>query len=571
MLDTERGDLEMLNLKKYIKEEIKKIGIDLGSIEVVRPPKEEMGDFAIPCFAIDMNGIKSPNEKAEIIKSKLIINNDIIADINVVGPYLNFTINRDFLAKETLCEIIKRNVKYGSNGKGNGKELLIEHTSINPNASPHIGRTRNSIIGDFLARLYKFSGYNVERNYFINDIGKQISMLLVGVEKLGNINSILFKDMLNLYIEINEISKTDKTVENQVFYYLNQLENGNEEIRDKFKKITDICVAGQQEIFKKLDIKWDRFTHESDFVFENKTSQILTNLKEKGKLNEDENGRLYVNLEGYNIPTKSPVLVLTREDKTSLYPLRDLAYTISKIERNQYNNIIVLGEDQEVYMQQISATLDILGYKSPKLVSYDFVLLNGDKMATREGKVVLLEDFIEKAKEKIVLTLKKKNTYLSDEEIADLAASCIKYNMLNVNRKRTVNFNLETATDFQGNSAIYLLYNYARINSILEKANYSSYDENLYKFKEDLEYSLINSLYDFPEVIDNSFTTQESVVVTNYLYDVSQKFSRYYNNIPILTEEDELIRKSRLALLNSTKIVLLNGMKILGINPIKRL
>lgn len=561
----------MLNLKKYIKEEIEKAGIKLDSIDVVRPPKEEMGDFAIPCFTINIDEAKNPHEKAKAISEKLNMNEDIISDVKVIGPYLNFTINRDFLAKETLEAISSEESNYGSNKIGNGKELLIEHTSINPNASPHIGRSRNSIIGDFLVRLYKFEGYNVESNYFINDIGKQISMLLVGVEKLGNIETITFSDMLKLYIEINDISKTDKEVEEKIFYYLHELENGNEEVRDKFKKITDICVEGQQEIFKKMDIKWDRFTHESDFVFENKTTEILEQLKEKGKLHEDENGRLYVDLSGYDIPTKSPVLVLTREDKTSLYPLRDIAYTISKLERNKDNNVIVLGEDQEVYMQQIAATLDILGFTAPKLVSYDFVLLNGDKMATREGKVVLLEEFIEKAKEKLAMTFKEKGTNLSDDEIADLAASCIKYNMLNVNRKRTVNFNLESATDFQGNSAIYLLYNYARINSILEKANYCGFDEEVYKFKEDLEYSLINSLYDFPEVVDNSYNTQESVIITNYLYDVAQKFSRYYKNISVLNEEDELVRQSRLALLNSTKTVLSNGMKILGINPVKKL
>ncbi len=561
----------MLNLKKYIKEEIEKVGIKLDSIDVVRPPKEEMGDFAIPCFTINIDEAKNPHEKAKAISEKLNMNEDIISDVKVIGPYLNFTINRDFLAKETLEAISSEESNYGSNKIGNGKELLIEHTSINPNASPHIGRSRNSIIGDFLVRLYKFEGYNVESNYFINDIGKQISMLLVGVEKLGNIETITFSDMLKLYIEINDISKTDKEVEEKIFYYLHELENGNEEVRDKFKKITDICVEGQQEIFKKMDIKWDRFTHESDFVFENKTTEILEQLKEKGKLHEDENGRLYVDLSGYDIPTKSPVLVLTREDKTSLYPLRDIAYTISKLERNKDNNVIVLGEDQEVYMQQIAATLDIIGFTAPKLVSYDFVLLNGDKMATREGKVVLLEEFIEKAKEKLAMTFKEKGTNLSDDEIADLAASCIKYNMLNVNRKRTVNFNLESATDFQGNSAIYLLYNYARINSILEKANYCGFDEEVYKFKEDLEYSLINSLYDFPEVVDNSYNTQESVIITNYLYDVAQKFSRYYKNISVLNEEDELVRQSRLALLNSTKTVLSNGMKILGINPVKKL
>ncbi len=561
----------MLNFKDYIRKEIEKVGFSLDGIEIVRPPKENMGDFAVPCFTIDIEGVKNPNEKAKIIKEKLELNPDVIEEVKVIGPYLNFVINREFLAKETLETIAKEKEKYGSSGIGEGKELLIEHTSINPNASPHIGRSRNSIIGDFLVRLYKFEGFDIETHYFINDIGKQISMLLVGVEKLGDIDTITFDEMLKLYIEINEISKTDKEVEKKIFYYLHELENGNQEVRDKFRKITDICVKGQQDIFKKLDIKWDVFTHESDFVFENRTNEILEEFRKKGKLKEDENGRLYLDLSGYDIPTKNPVLVLTREDKTSLYPLRDIAYTISKIERNEENNIIVLGEDQEVYMQQITAAMDILGYKAPKLVSYSFVLLNGDKMATREGKVVLLEEFIEKAKQKLAKVFKEKGSNLTDEEIADIAASCIKYNMLNVNRKRSVNFNLDSATDFQGNSAVYLLYNYARIVSILEKANYFDFDEDAFKFKEELEISLINSLYDFPSAVETTYNTQESVIIANQLYEIAQKFSRYYQKVAILSEDDDDTRRARLQLLSSTKTVLENGMRILGINPVKKI
>ena len=561
----------MLNFKDYIRKEIEKVGFSLDGIEIVRPPKENMGDFAVPCFTIDIEGVKNPNEKAKIIKEKLELNPDVIEEVKVIGPYLNFVINREFLAKETLETIAKEKEKYGSSGIGEGKELLIEHTSINPNASPHIGRSRNSIIGDFLVRLYKFEGFDIETHYFINDIGKQISMLLVGVEKLGDIDTITFDEMLKLYIEINEISKTDKEVEKKIFYYLHELENGNQEVRDKFRKITDICVKGQQDIFKKLDIKWDVFTHESDFVFENRTNEILEEFRKKGKLKEDENGRLYLDLSGYDIPTKNPVLVLTREDKTSLYPLRDIAYTISKIERNEENNIIVLGEDQEVYMQQITAAMDILGYKAPKLVSYSFVLLNGDKMATREGKVVLLEEFIEKAKQKLAKVFKEKGSNLTDEEIVDIAASCIKYNMLNVNRKRSVNFNLDSATDFQGNSAVYLLYNYARIVSILEKANYFDFDEDAFKFKEELEISLINSLYDFPSAVETTYNTQESVIIANQLYEIAQKFSRYYQKVAILSEDDDDTRRARLQLLSSTKTVLENGMRILGINPVKKI
>lgn len=559
----------VINFKKYIKDQINKKGFDIENVEIVTPPNEEMGDFALPCFTIKINDLKNPNEKSNYLKEHVSFDKNIISDVKVVGPYLNFYVNREFITSETLKEI-QTNEKYGSNHTGEGKKLLIEHTSINPNASPHIGRTRNSIIGDFLVRLYKFEGYEVERNYFVNDIGKQIAMLLVGVEKLGNIDNITFKDMLKLYIDINELVKTDKSVEDQVFKYLYELESGNEEVREKFKRITDICIKGQQEIFNKMDIKWDVFKSESDYVFEKRTTEILNELKEKGKLKEDENGRYYVDLSGYNVPTKSPVLVLTREDKTSLYPLRDIAYTIDKVQRNPENNIVVLGEDQEVYMKQIAATLDILGYKAPNLVSYDFVLLNGDKMATREGKVVLLEDFIEKAKEKIASVFEEKGSTVSDELVADLAASCIKYNMLNVSRKKIVNFNLESATDFQGNSAIYLLYNYVRINSILEKANYTFDENQAYELKESLENSLINSLYEFPEVINTSLNTQESIIITTYLQNVAQKFARYYEQVSILSEDDEIVRKSRLALLNATRRVLANGMSVLGINPVKK-
>ena len=561
----------MLDFKKYIKEKIISEGINIENIEIVKPPKENMGDFALPCFLVKIDGLNNPHDKANYLKDKIKFDSNIISSVCVVGPYLNFIVNREKLAQETLNAIKDEGEKYGSSYIGNGKKLLIEHTSINPNASPHIGRSRNSIIGDFLVRLYKFEGYDVETHYFINDIGKQISMLLVGIEQLGDINNVSFNDMLKLYIDINELSKNDKNIENKVFYYLRELENGNEYVRDQFRTITDLCVQGQQNIFKKMNIKWDIFTHESDFVFDNITNQILESLKVSGKLHEDENGRLYVDLSGYNIPTKNPVLVLTREDKTSLYPLRDIAYTISKIERNNENNLIVLGEDQEVYMQQISAVLDILGYSAPKLVSYSFVLLNGDKMATREGKVVLLEEFIEKAKEKIVSSYKEKGVNLTDDELVDLAASCIKYNMLNVNRKRTVNFNLEDATNFQGNSAIYLLYNYVRINSILDKANMYQYDLDIFKFKDDLEYSLISSLYEFPEIITNARESHEAVVITNYLRNVAQKFSKYYENISILSENEEEVLASRLTLLRCTKTVLENGMKTLGINPVKKL
>lgn len=558
-----------MNYKEYILNIIKKLGIDTNEVEVEVPPKEEMGDYSLPCFKIKIDNLNSPNEKANYLLNNLEYDKNIISNISVLGPYLNFKVNTDNLGKEVIKEILSSKEKYGSTLEGINKSLLIEHTSINPNASPHIGRSRNSIIGDFLARLYTFNGYNVTREYFINDIGKQISLLLVGVKKGADLNKVTFNDMLKLYIDINEEAKTNPQLEKEVFHYLNLLENGDEIVREEFKKITDLCVEGQKKIFDKMDIHWDNFKHESDFVFENTTNQILSKLKEKNRLKEDENGRLYLDLEGYNIPTKAPVLVLTREDKTSLYPLRDIAYTIYKMEKNKDVNLIVLGEDQKVYMEEISAALDILGYKSPKLISYSFVLLNGDKMATREGKVVLLEDFIEEAKKKLNASFKSRGTTYSEENLLSLASSCIKYSMLNINRGKNINFNLEDATNFTGNSAIYILYNYARINSILNKSTFELNDNIV--LDNALEKLIIKKLYDFKDIVKETVKTSESVIITKYLNDLCSLFSRYYEEVSILKEENITIKNSRLLLLNSIKIVIENSCTILGIKTIEKL
>ena len=559
-----------MNYKDYLTNLISGLGIEKELIEISVPPKEGMGDYCLPCFKIKVDNLNNPNEKANYILEHLTFDNNIIIDAFVVGPYLNFNINKESLGKIVLEKIKNLSDKYGSTNEGIGKSLLIEHTSINPNASPHIGRSRNSIIGDFLVHLYKFNGYEIDREYFVNDIGKQIAMLLIAVKKYSDINRVTFDEMLSLYIKINDEAKEDENIEKEVFKYLNELENGNDIVRNEFKSITDICVEGQKKIFDKMDIHWDTFTHESDFVFGHITKTILDKIAEKGRLKEDENGRLYVDLTGYNIPTKTPVLILTREDKTSLYPLRDIAYTMYKMNKNKDVNLIVLGEDQKVYMEQISAVMDILGYDSPKLISYSFVLLNGDKMATREGKVVLLEDFINATIDKLKNSFSERGTELTNDEYLSLASSCIKYNMLNINRGKNINFNLDDATNFTGNSAIYILYNYVRIKSILNKCDLNKkYDNIILKTK--TEEQIIKKLYDFEDTVKETVKTNESVIITKYLNDLCGLFSKYYEETSILKEENSDLKNSRLLLLDSVRIVIENGTNILGIKTVEKL
>ena len=555
-------------MKNYIiKKILEIINISEEKIKIEIPPKDDMGDYSIQCANLKNEEYSNPIEIANMIKDRFNDEDNNFSDIKIMGPYVNFYLNYDNFSSKIINEI-ELNNNYGSLNQGNNESLLIEHTSINPNAEPHIGRCRNSFIGDFMSNLYAFTGYKVEKNYFINDIGKKIALLIIGIENYG-LKDDSFSSILDTYVKINNAAKEDESIQQKALDYLKEVENGNNEMINKFKEITDKCVKGQLKIFDELNIHFDVFTHESNFVYNKYLEDILNRLDKTGRLHEDELGRLYVDLSGYDIPTKEPVLVLTRSNKTSLYPMRDIAYTIQKIRLNSKNNFIVLGEDQEVYMKQISAVLDILGYNAPKLICYSYVLLDGDKMSTSDGTVVLVTDFMKAVREKLIKEFEARNSEISEEKLNVIVNACIKFTMLNVSKNKIVNFNLESATSFNGESGIYILYSLARINSILKNNNIELVDE--IKFNNDIEHKIIKELSLFPEVIDSLLKSNEPAHLTKYVFNIAGLFSKLYEQVNISNEPDIVLKSSRIRLLQSISKVLSNALKILGIETIEKL
>lgn len=555
-------------MKNYITKKILEImNVKEENIKIEIPPKDEMGDYSIQCSNLRNEEYSNPIEIANLIKDKFTDDENNFSDIKVMGPYINFYLDYDKFSSKLINEI-ESNDNYGSLNQGNGESLLIEHTSINPNAEPHIGRCRNSLIGDFMSNLYSFTGYEVERHYFINDIGKKIALLVIGIEKYG-LKDDSFSSILDTYVKISNAAKGDESIDQKAFDYLKEVEDGNNEMISRFKEITDKCVDGQLKIFDKLNIHFDVFTHESDFVYNNYLEDILNKLDKTGRLHEDELGRLYVDLSGYDIPTKEPVLVLTRSNKTSLYPMRDIAYTIHKIELNSKNNFIVLGEDQEVYMKQISAVLDILGYKAPELICYSYVLLDGDKMSTSAGTVVLVTDFMKAVRETLIKEFEERNSEISEDKLNVLVNACIKFTMLNVSKNKIVNFNLENATSFTGESGMYILYSIVRINSILKNNNIKLTNE--IKLNNDIEKKIVKELSLFPEVIDSLLKSNEPAHLTKYIFNVAGLFSKLYEQVNITNESDIILKSSRIRLLQCVSKALTNALKILGIETIEKL
>ena len=555
-------------MKEYIINKITKIfNVKEEQIKIEIPSKSSMGDYSIQCANLRNEKYKNPIEIANMIKEKFEDTDFNFSSIKVVGPYINFYINYDKYSKQ-IIEEIESNKNYGSLNQGNNNSLLIEHTSINPNAEPHIGRCRNSLIGDFMSNLYEFTGYKVERHYFINDIGKKIALLVIGIETYG-LKDDTFSSILDAYVKISNLAKEDESIDKKAFDYLKLVESGNKEMVQKFKKITDKCVKGQLAIFDTLNIHFDVFTHESDFVYDNYLEEILSKLEKTGKLHTDALGRKYVDLTGYDIPTREPVLVLTRSNGTSLYPIRDIAYSIHKVELNNKNNFVVLGEDQETYMKQISAVLDILGYKAPKLICYSYVLLNGGKMSTSGGTVVLVTDFMKNVKETLLDEFKKRNNEISEEKLNILVNACIKFTMLNVSKNKIVNFNLENATSFTGESGMYILYSIVRMKSILKNNNIKLSDK--IKFNNEIENRIIKELSLFPEQINEILESNEPTHLTKYIFNLTQLFSKFYEEVNISNEEDIVLKSSRIRLLKCLINVLTKSLKILGIEIIDKI
>ncbi|WP_105615638.1 arginine--tRNA ligase [Vallitalea okinawensis] len=544
------------------------LNVSKEQILFTTPPSSELGDLALPCFTFAKSLRKSPILISEDIQEFLVTQDyDFISHIETKQGYVNIYFNKTYITQHTIEAIQDKKDFYGSNQLGIGKEALIEHTSINPNASPHIGRARNALIGDVISRLLKFEGFSVDTQYFVNDIGKQIAMLVYAASDL---ESIEFKDLLKLYVDINNTIKENPELENEIFDLLSRFESGEELIVKAFKKIVDVCIEGQTGLLSELGIHYDTFKYESDYIFSHRLLDILEAFKQTPYLEEDESGRYVLNLSKYELPMKAPYLVLTRKDKTSLYVLRDIAYTIDKIKQNPHHNFILLGEDQKLYFKQLSAALDILGYPSPKAIHYSFVLLKEGKMATREGKVVLLEDFMKEAVVKVETYVTESNHTIADKKtIKAIAYGAVKYAILKVDNDRNVTFNWDHALSFEGDSGPYIQYSYARIQSILKKVPTIESDRVDYSLLDSLEeYELVKHLNQMSEIIKKSLEEKSPHLLAQYAYQTAKKFSSFYHHCPIMTADSEKLKHSRLALIQCVAQVIKNTLSILGIDVV---
>lgn len=549
-------------------------GISRQDLVFAPPPKVGMADIALRTFEAAKRLGTPPPQLAKEIAERVAFGPEVHG-VSLAGPYVNFKLNRNIFGRTIVQNILREGPQFGSNRSGEGKRALIEHTSINPNASPHVGRARNAMIGDSLVRLLRFERYNVEVHYYVNDIGRQIALLVLACE---HPEAMTFEDMLRVYAEANARAERDTSFAELGFELLAKIEQGDPETKKKFYAITELCLRGQLAVLGRLGITYDRFDRESDFVKDPRLEQILDALRAKGALFTDDEQRLSVDLSKIgHAHDEGRYLALMRSNGSSMYVYRDIAYTLDKMEKGADLNLIVLGEDHRLYMQQIALILAAAGKRSPEPLYYSYILLKEGKMSTRQGKVVLLSDFLDEAAARAAEKVEEQCKDLPPDErkaIADhVAVAAIRFAILRVGPNKNVIFDWDTSMSFTGDTGPYVQYSCARISSILRKINLTLPQEPPADFpiETDSEWALLSKLATFPETVASA-TAQRSVApVAQFALETARLFTTFYHECPVRDAPTDAQRIARAMICYVTRTTLRNALGLLGITALERM
>ncbi len=508
---------------------------------------------------------KNPAEIAKEIVSR-IGKGEYIDRAVAAGPYVNFYANERYLA-ESLGDVLKKG-RTGVLLPPKGTRVILEHTSANPTGPLHVGRGRNPVIGDTMARVMRSAGYDVQVQYYVDDMGKQEATIVWGYDHLDRIKpgvpEIEKPDhaVVEVYRAATDARKNDPAVEKEVSGILTRYEHMDPAVSEKFKRMVNLCLEGQKMTLARMNVFYDLFVWESSFVENGSVNEVVEKLA-RTPYAERKDGALALNLSSFGMDKE---FVLTRADGTSLYTTRDIAYHLWKLS-NCDEAVNVLGEDQKLAMQRLEATLKILGEKKvPRIVFYSFVSLPEGRMSTRKGVVVNLDDLLDEAVARAYVEVDKRRHDLSEDKkrkIADLVGiGAVRFDIVRVAPEKSITFRWEQALDFEKQGAPFIQYAHARACSILEKARPGSYDAGALKEKE--EAALIKKMAMLPYVVDVASRDLKPHLLAGYARELAETFNQFYRYVPVLNAEPEL-REARLALVEASRVTLANALDLLGI------
>ncbi len=563
------GDFLFLELKKQVESILNDAVVSLGyEIDSLYVEASQHSDVASNiAFRLASKYRQNPKDIAEKIGNTAVIgNNSYIGKMEVTGPYLNFWAKRNYL-DDTVLKIRKEKEDFASNFSSG--DIILEHTSANPNGPLHVGHIRNSVIGDTLSRVLKHAGYNVRTQYYVNDIGRQIAIVSWGLKNFGFDESKKSDHAIaDLYIRSNQELEKDTFKVQDIDRLMQMVENGDDDTIKIFDESVRYSLEGTKQTLKTLNVSHDEFVYESEFIRNGSVSKIIDELKSTGHT-EIDNGALVVDLSDYGFEKQ---LVIQRSDGTSLYTTRDLSYHEQKSAESD-RVIDILGADHKLVSSQLKATMNLLGKKEPEVVIFEFVSLPEGSMSTRKGKFITADDVFDKVKSQAYKEVDKRRPDMPADfkkEISDqVGMGAVRYDIVSVSPEKSTVFDWKKALDFEKQGGPYVQYSHARACNILKKAKTFWNPENSVNpsvLVEDDEVALIKKMAKFDQVIDRSAKELKPHTVATYARELADDFNQFYRYVPVNSAEDDEVRYARLALVDCARIMLANTLYILGIS-----
>ena len=572
----------MVNFKEEISKLIAEQVQDLTAEEIQSmievPQDAKMGDYAFPCFKLAKTLRKAPPLIARGI-ADAIRGNAMFEKVEQVNAYVNMFISREEFVGDVVSAVLTEKDDYGKTNVGEGKTVIVEYSSPNIAKPFHIGHIRSTVIGNSINKIYSALGYNVIRINHLGDYGTQFGKMICAYRHWGNKEDVInepIKTLLSYYTKFHEEAETHPELNDEAREIFTKLEHGEPEEVELWQWFRDESLKEFSRVYKMLGIEFDSYNGES--FYSDKMPRFVKELEEKGLLEESQ-GAHVVNLEKYGLG----VALITKSDGSTLYITRDIAAAVYRKETYDfYKNIYVVASQQNLHFQQWIQILELMGYEWARdcvHVPFGLVSLEDGTMSTRHGRVVFLEDVLNRAVDQTREIIKEKGVATDniDETAKQVGIGAVIFNELSNNRIKDYVFSWDKVLDFNGETGPYVQYTYARCASVLRnageeavaKAGQADAVKASYLTGESA-FQLARLLYKLPDVIREAGEKYEPSIVTRHIVDIAQSFNRFYHDEHILVDNEEE-KTAKLALVLSAKTAIRNGLALLGMEAPERM
>ena len=557
-----------MNNKELIASELAKVIDSLDQDAILnlleQPKSSDLGDIAFPAFSLAKVERKAPQAIAADIAEK--IDQSAFEKVVATGPYVNFFLDKSKISDQVIKSVIEAGADYGQQDEGHGQNITIDLSSPNIAKPFSVGHLRSTVIGDALSNIFRKMGYNTIKINHLGDWGKQFGLLMVAYKKWGSKEAVEanpIDELLKLYVRINAEIENDPELDEEGRLWFKKLEDGDPEATELWQWFRDESLVEFNRIYKLLGVEFDSLNGEA--FYNDKMDEGVQILEDKGLLKESKGANI-VELDDVNLP---PAMI-KKSDGATLYITRDIATAIYRARTyNFVKNIYAVGQEQSNHFRQLKAVLKKMGFDwSDDMVHVDFGLVtkNRQKLSTRKGNIILLEPTLQEAISRAKAQIEEKNPELENkEEVAHaVGVGAVKFYDLKTDRRNGYDFDLEAMVSFEGETGPYVQYAYARIQSILRKANFTPSTDATYSLSDPESWEIIKLLQDFSRVVKRAAENYDPSLIAKYAINLAQAFNKYYAHTRILDESPE--RESRLALSYSTAVVLKEALRLLGVD-----